>query len=231
MSANLEHLLAAVGARAGARVLGGVVNKSTIACSIEGETVHEQARRGFHDVDEWRAASDGAVRALVSGPDGDAIGYLTTMCAIDPGDGEVLHVAIPTLPPFHDKPLRVFAPVFGGNPTDGSVRAAFVRALPPEARSTTETIELGWLQVEYVGPEIVRESGWMYFVRRDGVHAKRTQGSETRHVLPVAIDELDDFVCFVDLGGELARLPRLQTPALMRYLSASEAVRATLRDT
>lgn len=208
----------------------GSSKESAIELSIERGAVRERIQPGEDELG-WSADRDGRPRALVAGPQGDEIGYLTVLCVVDPGHGDSFRLAIPTLPPFRGKPLRVFAPAFESGIDEGS-RAAFLRGVPREARSTTETTKRGFLQIERLGPRIERTEGWRYYVGREGIYGQPAHGAREEHllVLPHAITDIGDWMYFVEPTGELARAPRFQFRGVMHYVRASEAERAALLD-
>lgn len=231
----IERLLEQLGARVGERIIDGRCDRSAVQLVVVGDQIREEALEQV-DLDKWLDGTEGEPRALVRGPSGDALGHLTVIGTLDPGTGEPVHFAVPTLPAYRDVPQRVFAPAYqreDGAEIEPSWRAAFERGLPAAARSSEPSSTRKILRVEPLGPRVQREPDWMYFVRSDGVYRKgrRRPGappSRPEHVLDFEIHDTENWLYFVDLDGQLMRIPTYQTGLLIRYLESTDGERAEL---
>jgi len=234
-------LLRAVGVRLGTLLLAMQENGITsarepILLRLDGDEVVDDPWDGdATDEDSWRWAREpGIARALIRGPSGDMLGFLTLIATIDPGAGPPLHCAVPTLPAFGGSPFAVYslqaddalpqaarAEILGGVEL---IDPAFVSEEPPRSA----------LRIEYLGPRVTREDDYLYAVDTDGVFRTRRRGpgeprADKVRVLQLAIDLDRDWLYFVDKGGEVARVPMFQAALGQRWLDASDAERADMR--
>lgn len=234
-------LLRALGVRFGTTLLAmqenGVTSaRESILLRLAGDEVIDDPWDGdATDEDSWRWAREpGVARALIRGPSGDMLGFLTLIATIDPGAGPPLRCAVPTLPAFGGSPFAVYA-LQADDALSQASRAAILdgveRVDPAFVSQESPRIAL---RVEYLGPRVTREGGYLYAVDRDGVFRTRRRGPGDPHavkerVLQLAIDLDRDWLYFVDKGGQVARIPMFQAGLTLRWVDASDAERADMR--
>jgi len=234
-------LLREIGMRLGSVLLAmrdkGLAAKSEpVLLKMRGDDVIDDAwADDARDVDSWRIArEDGVARALITGPGGTNAGFMSMIAMVDPGIGQCVHCAVPTLPAWRDQPFTIFD-LQADDGLPQSARAEIlmgikqidptlvINAPPPRAV----------LRIEYLGPNVQREEGYLYVVTSKGVYRTAQESGGRRATKEAVLDfriKVDPFwLYFVDQDGALARVPMFQMALYERYLTASDTERAEIR--
>jgi len=173
----------AIGMRLGTALLAmqenGVTNprEPVLLKMHAGDVIDDASTDDERDADSWRFAREaGVVRARITGPGGTAAGFLSLIATIDPGSGQCVDCAVPTLPASRGQPFTIYA-LQADAALPQATRAEIlggIELIDPALVSEQEPPR-AVLRIEYLGPRVTRERGYMYAVNSEGVYRTRAR--------------------------------------------------------
>lgn len=235
------ELLRAIGMRLGTALLAmqenGIAALEPVLLRMRGgEVIDDAWTDDERDPDSWRFAREaGVARAMISGPGSTSAGFISMIATIDPGSGQCVHCAVPTLPAGRGQPFTIYAL---------QADAALPEAARAEILGGIELIDPSLvaneqppravLRVEYLGPHVTREEGYLYAVTGKGVYRTRRRApgdppAMKETVLNHRIELDPTWLYFVDKDGAVARVPMFQGGLCERYVGATDTERAEMR--